>query len=298
MTVLAPTRTPVVPNRRTPLGEAQRAIQIQKGLYIVERGVPLALPLDDLKTPNVFMGQDFWRRTGIATHRKGARPEPFGFAFQRKFLEWANKNISPEFSYRYYLATLGHDIHVSMRGDLYGNHWHIGWADPFTKEAVQTYDPTGETLWKTHPELAEYCKNTLPGERGFSEALGWLCGAKVTDAFVSEEVDELVSTTGTEFADFDFHEVGTSSTAENNDHTALQTTSGIARATGTPTDADPIYRNVGTVTADATETWEEHGIFNNSSGAAMMDRNLTGGQSVVSSDQVQYTYELTLAPEA
>ncbi|MGE3463893.1 MAG: hypothetical protein AB7I04_18445 [Pseudomonadales bacterium] len=139
---------------------------------------------------------------------------------------------------------------------------------------------------------------SMQRQRGFVENLGWLSGAKVTSAFVSEEIDELVSATSSEYADFDYHEVGTSSTAESNAHTALQTSSGIARATGTPTDADPIYRSVATITADASETWEEHGIFNNSSGAAMMDRNLTGGQAVVSSDQVQYTFELTKNPEA
>jgi hypothetical protein len=132
---------------------------------------------------------------------------------------------------------------------------------------------------------------------GFVEDLGWLANALVTDAFVSEIVDELVSTTGTEFADFDFHEVGTSATAENNNQTALVATSGIARATGAPTDADPDYVNVATITADATETWEEHGIFNNSTSVAMMDRNLTGGQAVNSSDQVEYSYTLTVNPE-
>jgi hypothetical protein len=138
----------------------------------------------------------------------------------------------------------------------------------------------------------------LGGQMGFVEDLGFLSAGKVTDAFVSEEIDELVSTTGSEYADFDNHEVGTSSQAESNDDTALIATSGIARAAGTPTDSDPIYQNVGTITADASETWEEHGLFNNTTGVALMDRSLTGGQAVVSSDQVQYTYQLTKNPEA
>ncbi|KKL24278.1 hypothetical protein LCGC14_2416890, partial [marine sediment metagenome] len=54
----------------------------------------------------------------------------------------------------------------------------------------------------------------------------------------------------------------------------------------------------GVITADATETWEEEGLFNNTAGAALMDRSLTGGQAVNSSDQVEYTYELTKNPEA
>ena len=115
----------------------------------------------------------------------------------------------------------------------------------------------------------------------------------MTTAFRAEEISELVSATGSEYADFDHAEVGTSSAAEANTQTALTTTSGIARVAGTPTDVDPIYRSVATITADATETWEEHGLFNNTTGVAMMDRSLTGGQAVNSSDQVEYTYEIT-----
>lgn len=144
--------------------------------------------------------------------------------------------------------------------------------------------------WDSYLEISQ-------SQVGFIEDQGWLSGALVTDAFVSEIVDELVSATSSEFADFDYHEVGTSSTAESNDHTALQATSGIARATGSPTDSDPDYVNVATITADASETWEEHGIFNNVTSVAMMDRNLTGGQAVTSSDQVEYTYTLTVNPE-
>ena len=133
---------------------------------------------------------------------------------------------------------------------------------------------------------------------GFTENCGWVSGGKVTDAFVSEVIDELVSTAGTEFADFDFHEVGTSAQGEDNNDTALIATTGIARATGAPTDSDPIYQNVGTITADATETFEEHGLFNNVSGAALLDRSTTGGQAVTSSDQVEYTHQTTINPEA
>ena len=147
------------------------------------------------------------------------------------------------------------------------------------------------------PDFRRDALPRLRSLRGFVEDLGWLSGALVTDAFVSEIVDELVSATATEFADFDFHEVGTNSAAENNDHTALQTSSGIARATGSPTDSDPDYDNAGTITADATETWEEHGLFNNSTSVALMDRNLTGGQAVNSSDQITYTLSVTVNPE-
>lgn len=282
-----------MPLRATALSPIRQELQIQRGLYTVERGEPLALPCDNIHTPEIYLDRSFWVKSRLGVHRRGVRATPYGSAFQRKALDWLRDNVDSRIPYWYYLATLGHDLHVGTFANLYGAHWHAGWADPFSGESRGPIDPTFETLVKTHPDWP------VPyGARGFIENLGWLCGAKVTTAFVSEEIDELVSATGTEYADFDFHEVGTSSAAESNAHTALTTTTGIARATGSPTDADPIYRNVGTITADTTETWQEHGIFNNSTGAAMMDRNLTGGQSVASPDQVQYTYELTKNPEA
>lgn len=269
---------------------------------------------------------------GIAQEpsRIGAVERPGRTGWQAQALAWLRDNVHQDIPARYYQATLGHDLHVSTYADLYARHWHVGWASPFDpgdgSSVVAPLDPSFETFFKTHwlegaaeqgqhwrscrlgiecPSRAAYAPAAkaqllahMQAQHGFVENLGWLSGAKVTTAFVSEEIDELVSTTGTEYADFDSHEVGTSSTAESNAHTALQATTSIARAAGTPTDADPIYRSVATITADATETWEEHGIFNNTTGAAMMDRNLTGGQAVVSSDQVQYTFELTKNAEA
>lgn len=285
-----PSRYPVVENRSLPLSEPQAETQIQRGLYTVNRGVRLAIPVDNIKRRNEFLKQDLWRQTPDGdVYRKGTRFKPYRMNFQRKALEFLRDKVNSNIPYLYYMAVLGHDLHVATWGDLYARHWHAGWANPMNPDMLQTaLDPTFETCpWLRDDVLL-----------GFTEELGWLSGGKVTDIFVSEEIDELVSTTGTEYADFDYHEVGTSTQAENNNDTALITTTAIARATGTPTDADPIYRSVGTITADSTETWQEHGLFNNTTGAALMDRNLTGGQSVVNLDQVQYTYELTKNPEA
>lgn len=288
-----PTRNPVVPFRSLPLSEDAWESQRQRGLYVVQRGERFAIPVDRTSRPTVFLNRELWRQNAAGqVFRPGVRSRPTQFAFQHRALAWARDHLHKDIPYWYYLATLGHDLHVSTFANLYGKHWHRGWANPFNPDRFDApLDPTFET----HPAATRYA--ALP-MLGFVEHLGWLSGGKVTTAFVSEEIDELVSTTGTEYADFDFHEVGTSSTAEANSQTALITTSGIARATGTPTDVDPIYRNVGTVTADATETWQEHGLFNNATGAALMDRSLTGGQSVNNLDQVQYTYELTKAAEA
>ena len=231
--------------------------------------------------------------------------------WQGKTLAWLRDNVNQNIPYWYYMATLGHDLHVSTWADLSAKHWHAGWANPFEPDLLEeSLDPTYATLFATHwvdheCRLGRLCPrelgitlSMLQGRRGFTENLGVLSLGKVTDIFVSEEIDELVSTTGTEYADFDYHEVGLSTQAENNDDTALINTTSIARATGTPTDLDPVYRSVATVTADTTETWQEHGIFNNTTGAALMDRSLTGGQSVASPDTVQYSYSLTKNPES
>lgn len=310
MVTSLPKRHPVVPDRALAFSERDAAVQVQRGIYTVERGERIALPIDHVKRPHDFKGRRLWERDREGrVFRPGVRMQPHGFTVQRRVLEFARDHVHESIPYWYYLATLGHDLHVSTWGNLYARHWHNGWANPFTGEVAPALDPTFATLFATHyvehacdlpacPKDLGITLDMLQGLRGFTETLGWLSGGKVTDAFVSEEIDELVSTTGTEYADFDFHEVGTSNTAENNNDTALVATSGIARATGTPTDADPIYRNVATITADASETWQEHGLFNNSTSVALMDRSLTGGQAVVSSDQVEYTYELTKNPEA
>lgn len=280
-----PSRSPVVPTRKLPLSEQDREYQIRKGLFTSQHGQRYAIPCDNVKEPEYYQYQRLWKNDkSLGLIRHGVRSKPYGSPIQKQVLTFLRDKVHKDIPYWYYLATLGHDLHVSTYANLYAKHFHNDWANPFNPEKLD--------------EPLEYNNPAVNGLHGFIEELGWLRGAKVTDVFVSEEIAELVSATGTEYADFDFHEVGLSTQAENNNDTALITTSGIARVTGSPTDADPIYRNVGTITADVTETWEEHGLFNNSSGAALMDRSDTSGQSVNLNDQVQYTYELTKAPEA
>ena len=289
--VQVPKRQVFVPNRDTELSPDARETQIQKGLYTTQRGERLAIPVDSLKERETFLDRQLWDRDSVnGTYRQGVKFRPREFQFQKKALAWLRDNVNDQIPYWYYMLTLGHDLHVSTYANLFATHWHVGWANPFDPELIEGPLDVDNDL--------SISSGITSSMRGFVENCGWLSGGKVTTAFVSEEIDELVSATSTEYADFDFHEVGTNNAAEANTQTALSTTSGIARVTGSPTDADPIYRNVGTITADATETWQEHGLFNNSSGAAMMDRSLTGGQSVNSSDQVQYTYELTKNAES
>ena len=317
-TLLPVKRHPTVPFRAMPLSEQLRDYQIRSGKFVTERGVPYALPVDNVKDPTRWLDRVMWERTADGdVIRPGARLTPIRYGVEHlpEHLRAFAQGISREEAAAIYRAKTGRDMHFSVQGNLYGRHWHTGWANPFTGETELAPDINYTTLINTHwapkhivCDMGIECpaaKWVSPeafltahrGNRGFTEELGWLSGGLVTAAFVSEVVDELVSATSSEFADFDYHEVGTSNTAESNAHTALQTTSGIARATGTPTDSDPDYVNVATITADASETWQEHGIFNNSTGPAMMDRSLTGGQAVVSSDEVEYTYTLTVNAE-
>ena len=289
---------------RLPLTESLGEAQVARGLYTSQRGVAVPIPVDDLRAPEVFQNRKLWVRDANGIHRPGANFMPMYAGVnsrQKRILGWLRDHVSERIPHLYYQAVLGHDLHVSTWARLYGQHWHRGWANPFEPEV--NHAPLDPMF--THDCEDDVCPirdNPIPlammDHWGFVEDLGLLSQGKVTDAFVSEEIDELVSATASEYADFDSHEVGTDNTAENNNDTALGVTSGIARVAGTPTDSDPIYQSVGTVTADATETWEEHGLFNNTTGAALMDRSLTGGQAVNSSDQVQYTYQLTKNPEA
>ena len=118
----------------------------------------------------------------------------------------------------------------------------------------------------------------------------------VTDAFVNFVVDQLQAESSI-FGDFKYHEMGLGSTAENAADTALETTTGIARATGTQTEGSSanIYKSVGTVTADATEAIREHGLFNASTGVTLMDRTVFAAIDVVSGNQIEFTFEITLS---
>ncbi len=116
----------------------------------------------------------------------------------------------------------------------------------------------------------------------------------VTDALVAFVVDQLQTETSA-FGDFKYHEMGLGTQAENANETALQTTTGIARATGSQTEGASanIYKSVGTITADATEAITEHGLFNASSGVTMMDRTKFTAINVVSGNQIEFTFQIT-----
>ena len=116
----------------------------------------------------------------------------------------------------------------------------------------------------------------------------------VTDAYVAFVVDQH-QTESALIGDFKYHEMGLGTQVENANETALQTTTGIARVTGTQAEGSSanIYKSVGTVTADTSEAITEHGLFNASSGVTMMDRTKFAAINVVSGNQIEFSFEIT-----
>lgn len=187
----------------------------------------------------------------------------------QRVLAWLRDHVHPGIPRAYYTAVLGHDLHVSLYASLYVSHFHATQRDPFT------------------------------GALGWRENVGRVSRGKVTTAFRDFVAAQLV-TDSTVIGDFKFHEVGTSAQAEANTDTALITTTGIARVTGTQLNPTaPVYRSVATVTADTSETWQEHGLFSIVTGGTLMDRSLISPTvAVVNLDTVTFTYEVTLSAEA
>lgn len=216
-----------------------------------------------------------WVRDDLHGHyprsrRKKLMPaKPPGPSLQQRLLTHLRDTVHPRIPHLWYRLVLGHDLHVSVQARLYAQHFHAEEFDPFT------------------------------GQLGWLENLGLQSEGKITTAFRDFEISNLV-TDLTTYGDFKYHEVGTSSTAENNTQTALVTPSGVARVAGTQVvAAADTYRSVATVTATGTQTWTEHGLFNALTVGTMMDRSLIGSApAVVAGDTVTFTYEIQKVAEA
>jgi hypothetical protein len=123
---------------------------------------------------------------------------------------------------------------------------------------------------------------------------GVLSRRVVTDAFVAFVVDQLQTETSV-FGDFKYHDSGVGVNAEKADNTAIETTDGESRATGTQTEsAANAYRSVGTIAYTTTKAITEHGLFNDPTAGTLMDRSVFAAVNVVNGDSIQFTYTLTL----
>lgn len=116
----------------------------------------------------------------------------------------------------------------------------------------------------------------------------------VTTAFVNFLTDQL-QTESTLIGDFKYHDSGVGSTAENIANTAIETTDGEARATGTQTEAAAnAYYSVATIPYTTTKAITEHGLFNDPTAGTLLDRTVFAAINVENGDSIEFRYTLTL----
>jgi len=129
---------------------------------------------------------------------------------------------------------------------------------------------------------------------GVVEDKGIVCTHAVTDAFVAALVDTLQSSVAA-FSDYKYHDSGTGMNAEAAGDTALQTTCGETRTTGTQIEGATtnIYKSVATHTYAGAYTITEHGLLNTLAGTGLMDRSVFTGIGVAIGDKIEFTYQLT-----
>jgi len=129
---------------------------------------------------------------------------------------------------------------------------------------------------------------------GRVEDLGIVSTHAVTDAFVAALVDTLKSSVAS-FSLFKYHDTGEGVGAEDATDTALGSPCGEARDTGTQIEGATanIYKTVATHTYAGPFTITEHGVFNDPTAGALMDRSVFTGIVVASGDKIETTYQLT-----
>src|SRR3990167_7842437 len=142
----------LVTERSLSLSETQRERQIKRGLFVTHRGEPLAIPVDSLRNRETYLNRHLWRQDSLGrVFRPGVRWKPIQFTFQKRALEFLRDHVHRGIPRAYYTAVLGHDLHVSTWGELYGRHWHAGWANPFEPDNIEpSLDPWFTTFFSTH----------------------------------------------------------------------------------------------------------------------------------------------------
>ncbi len=173
-----------------------------------------------------------------------------------------------------------------IRNGLRRGYW-LGWL--YTRAAIAFSWLTGI------PTLTGQLSLKLRRSDGWAVDYGTVGYRVVTTAFVGYVTDQLQTETST-FGDFKYHDAGVGTTAENASDTAMETTDGESRATGTQTEsASNAYRSVGTISYTSTKAITEHGLFNDSSAGTLMDRTVFSAVNVVSGDAIEFQYTLTIS---
>lgn len=133
----------------------------------------------------------------------------------------------------------------------------------------------------------------IDGRTGKRTDLGLVSRRVVTDVGAQRVVDAFQALYALDT--FNYHDSGTSNTAEAQTDTALIAPAGPARVAGTKSEpAANQYRTVATITYAAAQTIWEHGLFGAASGPPLWDRSVFAGVAVAISDQIQFTYTLTV----
>lgn len=116
----------------------------------------------------------------------------------------------------------------------------------------------------------------------------------VTTAFANLMVDNLVAETSA-WGDFKYHDSGEGTTPAAVGDTDMESTDGESRATGSQEEGGSanIYKSIGTISYTTSKSITEHGLFNNLTGATLMDRHVFTSIGVDNGDSIQFTYELT-----
>jgi len=123
---------------------------------------------------------------------------------------------------------------------------------------------------------------------------GTLSYQKVTDDFAAYLVD-LLQSGGTDVTEFFYHAAGTDNTAESSGDTELG--SEILRSTGSLDETSAqVFKSVATMTFPSSNSVLEHGLLNADSDGPgiLMDRSVYTAIELNSSDQIEFTYELTV----
>lgn len=151
------------------------------------------------------------------------------------------------------------------------------------------------------PTLISELSIKVTDKNGNETDYGVVCRRVVTD--VGADKIALAFNAGFTLANFNYHGVGTGTTAEAAGDTTLVTESTTilnpdsTRATGTQTNpATKQYRSVGTLTFDGSGAITEHGLFSQAAtgGGSLFDRSVFSAINVASGDSIQFTYTLSV----
>ena len=146
----------------------------------------------------------------------------------------------------------------------------------------------------THPKLYREVKEKHFGF--FNRPVVRTSKRYVTTAFANFVAAQLI-TDSTAIGDFKYHDSGTGTVADAVGDVGLGTPWGGARDVGTQVQGGDAtkYKSVATTTYTGTFAITEHGPFNAATGPTLMDRSVISAINVVNGNQIEWTYELTVA---